>query len=274
MLACGSSAESSAPSALASDPNSTTTPGAGGFTNVPGSASSDGAPCQPGETRACNVPPQAGVGACRAGSQSCQRVSSGELTRSEWSACVGSQGPVPEVCNGLDDDCNGEVDDAVPCKTADAGARDTSPEVDAGPPIVPSPCSQRCTGTEILLDRTATYGLWVKVVLCSPTRYDLLLGPSASGPFSKIGDLNNSGQDHCELVDPSFTLGNEATITSGNCPTCDLEHGGRAYLHPEVFGTTLYYRYNLGQQFSFTNNVPVDGYNADTACWYECGVTF
>jgi MYXO-CTERM domain-containing protein len=29
--------------------------------------------------------------------------------------CVGYQGPVPEVCNGLDDDCDGEADDFAEC---------------------------------------------------------------------------------------------------------------------------------------------------------------
>ena len=43
-----------------------------------------------------------GVGVCAAGVVQC----SGETLQ-----CLGGQGPTPEVCNGLDDDCNGVVDD-------------------------------------------------------------------------------------------------------------------------------------------------------------------
>ena len=53
-----------------------------------------GAPCCP--SGLC------GVGACAAGSMQC---SGGSLT------CSGGTGPRPEVCNGIDDDCNGKVDD-------------------------------------------------------------------------------------------------------------------------------------------------------------------
>ena len=44
-----------------------------------------------------------GVGPCRAGSQVC--------TNGMWDACVGQVVPSSEACNGLDDDCNGIIDD-------------------------------------------------------------------------------------------------------------------------------------------------------------------
>jgi hypothetical protein len=47
-------------------------------------------------------------GVCRAGTQQC--------LRGAWGTCVGAVGPMSrEVCrNGLDDDCNGLVDDTCP----------------------------------------------------------------------------------------------------------------------------------------------------------------
>jgi hypothetical protein len=44
------------------------------------------------------------VGQCQAGVVTC-------LTGTKQ--CVGSRGPSPEVCDGLDNDCNGQVDDAI-----------------------------------------------------------------------------------------------------------------------------------------------------------------
>src|SRR5690606_10360327 len=47
-----------------------------------------------------------GVGTCTAGLTTCNEDGSA------WSACVGEVKPTAEVCdNGLDDDCNGAVDD-------------------------------------------------------------------------------------------------------------------------------------------------------------------
>jgi len=33
--------------------------------------------------------------------------------------CVPNEGPVPETCDGLDNDCNGTVDEGDPCPTGE-----------------------------------------------------------------------------------------------------------------------------------------------------------
>ena len=67
--------------------------------------------CQEGAQRTCYDGPAgtAGVGICKSGSQTCK----GGL----WGPCTGEVTPQPEVCNGLDDDCNGKVDDGTLCAT-------------------------------------------------------------------------------------------------------------------------------------------------------------
>jgi hypothetical protein len=61
-------------------------------------------PCTPGETRQCG--PEADAGICEFGSQLCNDAGA-------WGQCDGAVYPATEVCgNGLDDDCDGTIDEA------------------------------------------------------------------------------------------------------------------------------------------------------------------
>lgn len=61
----------------------------------------DGCVCTEGETRACG----SDVGECQSGTQTCRS--------NRWSTCEGAVGPVPEVCDGRDLNCNGVIDDGL-----------------------------------------------------------------------------------------------------------------------------------------------------------------
>ncbi|MDH5490809.1 MAG: MopE-related protein, partial [Myxococcales bacterium] len=65
----------------------------------------EGCACTEGMTRACG----SGIGACISGLERCDLAG-------VWGSCVGSVSPGPETCNGLDDDCDGVVDEGV-CAT-------------------------------------------------------------------------------------------------------------------------------------------------------------
>jgi hypothetical protein len=82
----------------------------GGGLAVGGAADGGGAGglCdEPGATEFCYEGPSgtATQGRCKAG----QRLCEGE----QWSACLGQVTPQAEVCNGLDDDCDGDADEAL-----------------------------------------------------------------------------------------------------------------------------------------------------------------
>lgn len=74
---------------------------------------SEGCPCRNEAPVACYGGPAGteGIGVCAAGSRVCRG--------GRWGACEGRVVPRPEVCNSVDDDCDGEVDDGVtnPCGT-------------------------------------------------------------------------------------------------------------------------------------------------------------
>ncbi len=65
--------------------------------------------CVPGDSVACypGVPDTDGVGVCKEGLQTCG-------PDGLWGLCLGAVVPGQELCNGLDDDCNGKADDGVP----------------------------------------------------------------------------------------------------------------------------------------------------------------
>jgi hypothetical protein len=80
-----------------------------------------------------------------------------------------------------------------------------------------------CAGGERFVRFDSKYQKWVGAELCSSTSYKLYLGESLVGEFAPIADSSGHGQDHCELVNPTFSLPNDDDATSGGCPTCQAQ---------------------------------------------------
>ncbi len=79
----------------------------------------DGCVCTPGQSSACYTGPTdtEGVGACQAGTQTCNATGTG------FGACVGSVTPVEETCgDAIDNDCDGTVDDNCVCTPGSTAA--------------------------------------------------------------------------------------------------------------------------------------------------------
>ena len=85
-------------------------------------------PCQDGDSQPCGTD----IGECTQGTQSC--------TGGSWTECSG-QAPTPEEADGLDNDCDGIIDEGLPC----SGDETRPCGVDVGQC---SPGQQRCENGE------------------------------------------------------------------------------------------------------------------------------
>jgi MYXO-CTERM domain-containing protein len=100
----------------------------------------EGCACTPGSTSSCGG---GGLGICNAaGTQTC-------LPNGQWGPCVGAGTPKAELCNGIDDDCNGLIDDGDPATMCPDGfcgddnmchSNSEIPPPAAGPMSVPTGC--------------------------------------------------------------------------------------------------------------------------------------
>ncbi|MDP1919940.1 MAG: MopE-related protein [Myxococcales bacterium] len=105
--------------------------------------------CLAGTSDACfsGAPAQAGVGVCRAGQHTC--VDTAELTTA-WSACLGEVLPGTETCNGLDDDCDGQVDESIDraCSSACGAGVEVCSNGAWGACTARQPVAETCNGLD------------------------------------------------------------------------------------------------------------------------------
>jgi hypothetical protein len=88
-----------------------------GIDNDCNGSTDEGCECTPGDTQSCFSadPAIEGVGICTAGEVTCDDAG-------KWGAeCVGEILPREEVCNGEDDDCNGDVDETFGSESCGQG---------------------------------------------------------------------------------------------------------------------------------------------------------
>lgn len=120
-----------------------------------------------------------------------------------------------------------------------------------------------CTGARYVAFNSK-YNLWVGVIRCSATQYKIHLSATRTGKYYEVADGANSGEDHCELVNPSF-----ASNDFSSCPTCAISgaYGGAG----DAPAVGVYTRSYPGEAFVFNTKWPTNNYY--TPSWYKCAVS-
>ncbi|XP_078324269.1 uncharacterized protein LOC144622578 [Crassostrea virginica] len=117
--------------------------------------------------------------------------------------------------------------------------------------------SNGCPGGTRFVRRTQySSAPYVWVILCSETRYKIMLGLKLNVTFQNIAYNNGWGMDHCELVE-GYELG--AAVSS-------------SFMYITGTNSTEFWRNNWGEQFS-TGNAGYYYTYYSTNLWYECGVS-
>jgi hypothetical protein len=144
----------------------------------------------------------AAVGACHPGALQCEPGG--------FTSCIGAQGPTLEVCNGIDDDCDGVIDNGFDLNTdpENCGACDnvcTLPHAFAGCAVTPPATTAACT-----------------VAACQSGFHDNDKNPTNGcefGPCTITGvEVCNGLDDDCDgLVDNNLGAAPAICLTKGEC---------------------------------------------------------
>ncbi len=108
------------------------------------------------------------------------------------------------------------------------------------------PDALSCSGAQIVRF-DAVQGLWVGLVHCGGTAMRIYLSATETGPYLPALDVAGNGQDHCELIDPTFTIPNEDDITSGGCTACATS------VNLPLEGVSGWYRAFFGEAFTYVD---------------------
>ncbi|NIP40592.1 MAG: hypothetical protein GTN39_03660 [Candidatus Aenigmarchaeota archaeon] len=154
--------------------------------------------CLDGETDSCG----SDVGECQAGTATC--------SGNQWGSCQGGVGPSAEICDGLDNDCDGNSDNIQ--DTTNPLTRD---------------CSINNQGICAVGTETCTAGSWGG---CPSPQQEICwdgIDQNCDGSDSLCeGDIAPPGGNNCIDIEDLSKVGLDFGKTSGFDPVCDINNDG------------------------------------------------
>ncbi len=137
--------------------------------------------CNKGQWSACSSPPTKGVEVCNNKDDDCDgkvdedlwkdcptsgpcgKVAKVQCIQGKWGSCSGGNTP-QEVCNGKDDDCDGDIDEGLsrPCRTQCGAGTQACIQGDWSTCTAPQPTTEICDGKDNDCDGTVDNGTTCK----------------------------------------------------------------------------------------------------------------